>query len=154
MATSLLRNGLRPELVRLRLKGTNKTDVIRELIDVLDEAHLLPNRAAAEQVVLAREATMSTGMEGGLAIPHGKSDTVDRLLVAVGLVPDGIDFGCVDGKPAQILFLTLSPTNRSGPHLRFMAEISQLLRNADIRRRILQAESPEDVIAILTQAES
>jgi PTS system nitrogen regulatory IIA component len=150
MSDSFLQSTLQPSLVRMRLAATEKTAAIRELLDILDGARLLPNRAEAERVVLARERMMSTGMENGLAIPHGKTDTVDRLLVALALKPEGMDFGCIDGQPARILICTLSPASRTGPHLRFMAEISRLLQDPGARDRLLSARTPHDVLAALT----
>jgi len=153
MAKSLLREALRPECVRTHLGALDKESCIRELVGILRVAGLLRDPAEAERVVLARERLMSTGLEHGIAIPHGKTDTVDRLLVALGLKPEGIDFGCVDGQPARILILTLSPASRSGPHIRFMAEVSGLLRSASLRAAVLAAPTPSEVVRLLTAGE-
>jgi mannitol/fructose-specific phosphotransferase system IIA component (Ntr-type) len=101
-------------------------------------------------VVLDRERMMSTGLENGIAIPHGKCNSVKKLIVAVGLKPDGVDFECADGQPARIFLLTLSPASRSGPHIRFMAEISRLLQNDNLRSRVLAATTGKEIEALLT----
>ena len=145
----LLKNVLTPDVVRIPLNANDKEGIIRELIDILDAKNRLPDRAAAEKVVFEREANMSTGMENGVAIPHGKTDTVDRLHVAMGLKPEGVDFGCVDGEPARILILTLSPASTSGPHIRFMAEITRLLQQEALRRRLLACRTPEEAIHVI-----
>ena len=150
MSSSFLRQVLRPELIRMHLEANNKADAIHELIGVLDAAGLLSDRAEAERVVSEREKIMSTGMELGIAIPHGKTDTVDGLLAAVALKPEGMDFACADGQLARIVIVTLSPASRSGPHIRFMAEVSRLLRSEQLRKKILEAKSPEAVVAFLT----
>jgi len=134
----------------MNLEATEKQDAIRELIGILDDAGHLTDRAEAERVVLERESIMSTGMEKGIAIPHGKTDTVDSLVVAVALKPEGIDFACADGQPATILITTLSPASRSGPHIRFMAEVSTLLQSEATRERLLASSTPEQAVAILT----
>ncbi len=152
MASLFLRKLLQPELIRMQLQASTKEEIIREMVGILDEAGLLKNRAAAEKVVLNREAIMSTGMESGIAIPHGKTDTVDSLIVAMALKPEGVDFDCADGQQANILILTLSPSSRSGPHIRFMAEISNLLRNDQLRENILAAGTPQEVINLLNEA--
>jgi len=154
MSSAFLRHALRPELVRMDLGADTKVSAIRELVGILDEAGLLHNRAEAERVVLEREEVMSTGMEYGIAIPHGKTDTVDELLVALALKPDGIDFDCADGRPATILLVTLSPASRTGPHIRLMAEVSRLLSDPTLRDRVLAASSPESVVALLTTGEA
>jgi PTS system nitrogen regulatory IIA component len=153
MTASFLWQILKPNLIRMSLKSRTKPEIIHELVGILDAAKLLKDRADAESVVLAREAMMSTGMENGVAIPHGKTDTVDGLLVAMALCPEGVDFDCLDRKPAQILIITLSPASRTGPHIRFMAEISRILRNADLREQVLKAMTPEEVVDILLHAE-
>lgn len=151
MAQNFLRDALSPSLVRMQLESDTKEGVIRELIDILDRAGLLSDRAEAERVVLEREDVMSTGMEHGLAIPHGKTDTVDRLLVSMGLKPEGMDFDCMDGEPARILLLTLSPASSTGPHVRFMAEVSRLMSSGEVREQVLSAQTPEDIVEVLTQ---
>ena len=153
MATSFLWQVLKPDLIRMSLKSRTKPEIIRELVGILDACSLLKKRTEADTVVLAREAMMSTGMENGVAIPHGKTDTVDGLLVAMALCPEGVDFDCIDRNPARILIVTLSPASRTGPHIRFMAEISRILRDATLRDQVLKAMTPEAVVDIMLKAE-
>lgn len=140
-----------PQHVKLRMTAPDKNGVIKELLDVLSSKGLLTDQKAAEQIIFERETSMSTGMENGVAIPHGKTDTVDSLLVAVGLHAEGVDFDAVDGQLSRIFILTLSPASKSGPHIRFLAQVSRLLRKPEIRSRLLAAQSKEEVIAILAQ---
>jgi len=134
------------------MMAETKDEAIHEMLDVLETAGVLPDRAAAEKVVFERERVMSTGMECGIAIPHGKTDTVDQLIVAVGIKREGLDFDCADGQPARMFIMTLSPVSRSGPHIRFLAEISRLLHTADVRERVLNAADSREVVAVLTGA--
>ncbi|MBN2450285.1 MAG: PTS sugar transporter subunit IIA [Lentisphaeria bacterium] len=150
MTGSFLRQTLRAETVKMRLEAATKADAIAELVGILAATGQLRDPAEALRVVLARERMMSTGMEQGIAIPHGKSDTVDGLLVGLALKPEGMDFECQDGQPARILIVTLSPASRTGPHLRFMADITRLLRDEGLRRAVLAAGSPAEVVALLT----
>ena len=132
------------------MRAVTKPDAIRELLDVLDRAGVLGDRAAAEQAVFEREAMLSTGMESGVAIPHGKTATVTRVWVAVGLAPDGIPFHSVDGSPARILALVVSPAGDPGAHLMVMAGLSRVLRQAKVRDAVLAARGPEEAIQALT----
>ncbi len=150
MASRILKDVLQPQLVRVNMQASTKNEAILELLDILESGGLLKDRAEAERVVFEREKSMSTGLEHGIAIPHGKTDTVSSLIVALATKPEGIDFECADGLPARILIMTLSPASVSGPHIRFMAEVSQLLRHADLRDRILSASTAEDVVHYLT----
>lgn len=152
MTQSFFRSVLRPELVRLRLQATTKDDAIRELLGMLDAAGLLRDPSEAERVVFEREQAISTGMEHGIAIPHGKTDTVDSLLVGIALKPEGIDFSSFDRQPSTILILVISPLRNTGPHLRFMAEISKILRKPEVRQRLLGARDPQEVIDIIVAA--
>jgi len=107
------------------------------------------DREAALKAVLEREQKMSTGMQQGIAIPHGKTDAVDRLVAVVGLKPEGIDFDSMDGQPARILVMTLSSLSRTGPHIQFLSEISQVLNNAEKREALLRAQTAAEAVEIL-----
>ncbi len=152
--SAMLKDVLRPELVRFRLESDTKEAIIHELIELMDHAGVLPNRDEAEQAVLRREAKLSTGLHMGIAIPHGKSSTVKRLTVAMGLKPDGIDFQSLDGEPTRIVVLTVSPESETGPHIQFMAEISRLLIDGEMRRRILAAKTPEALVEVMVGADA
>lgn len=152
MPNQMIVTELRPELIRTRLQATTKQEAIDELVSILEAAGELEDSEDARQAVLKRESTMSTGMENGIAIPHGKTDSVSSLKVAMGLKPEGIDFDSADGEPSRILLMTVSPASRSGPHLRFMAEVSMLLRSASVREALLQTETPEAALDVLRGA--
>ena len=89
---------------------------------------------------------MSTGLQNGIAIPHGKSDTVENLVAAVGIKQEGVPFESLDNLPAQIIVVTLSPQNKPGPHIQFLAEISKALCDPAARENILRATSEEAVL--------
>lgn len=148
---SVLRNALTAAQAKPGMTATTKRDAIIELIDILEDAGVLQERSEAERVVLERERRMSTGLENGIAIPHGKTDDVERLLVAVGTKPEGLDFDCADGKAARILILTLSPATGTGPHIRFMAEVSRLLQKPALRQNVLDATSPQALVDAFTR---
>lgn len=132
----------------LDLQAEDKTSVIEEMIDRLIRGGFIKDREGALKAVLGREEKMSTGMNNGVAIPHGKTDSVDQLVVAVGLKSSGIDFDSVDRKPSDIFIMTISPASRSGPHIQFLAEVSKVLRDQDSRQRLRAARSAGDVIRV------
>ena len=145
-----LKKVLTKDSVLLSLKANTKQDVIEEMVTFLADAGKMGDRDAALNAVLAREAKMSTGMQHGIAIPHGKTDSVDQLIVAIALKPDGVDFGAMDEKPSSIFVMTLSPENHTGPHIQFLAEISKLLSQDALRAKLLAAKNEEDVLSLLT----
>ena len=134
----------------LQLKSDTKEGVIHEMIDLMVADGKLPNRNVALAAVLDREKKMSTGMQCGVAIPHGKTDTIDDLVVAFALKKEGIDFGAIDGQPSKIFVMTISSTNRTGPHIQYLAEISKVLNVPSIRERLLQATTVDEIISLLT----
>jgi PTS system nitrogen regulatory IIA component len=145
-----LKKALHRDAVTLRMKSTSKAEVIEELVDLLVAADLISDREAACAAVTEREGKMSTGMQFGIAIPHGKTDTISSLVAAVGIHSQGLDFDAIDHQPCTIFILTLSPIDRTGPHIQFLAEISRLLNESQIRDQILNAASPDEVVALLT----
>jgi len=141
---------LSPATIVLGLKGSTKIAVIEELVDRLVAAGRIKDRQTALQAIMDREQKMSTGMQHGIAIPHGKTSAVDDLIALVGIKPEGVDFASLDGQPARIFVLTLSPENRTGPHIQFLAEISRQLNDPLIREQLLRAVSADEVFQLLT----
>ena len=133
----------------LSLSASTKKEVIREMVECLHQRGKIEDKEAALQAIMEREKKMSTGLEKGVALPHGKCEAVKELVAAIALKHEGVDFGCLDGQPAKIFIMTLSPLNRSGPHIQFLAEITRLLKNKEKREKILQALSEEEVLEIL-----
>ena len=145
-----LKKALHQDAVTLHMRSTSKDEVVEELVGLLTDTGLIDDPVAACKAVKEREQKMSTGMQFGIAIPHGKTETVKSLVAAVGIHPQGLDFNAIDHQPCHIFILTLSPIDRTGPHIQFLAEISRLLNEPDIRDRILKAASSEEIIALLT----
>ena len=141
---------LTPGMISLHLSGTTKDEIIDELIDVAMKSGKISDRNEAKAAVLEREARMSTGMKHGIAIPHGKTGTVTELVACVGISDNEVDFDALDHRGCRIYIMTLSPLEKTGPHLQFLAEVSTLFRSEEKRQAILAATSPQEVIALLT----
>lgn len=146
-----IRKAITKDTVRLSLQAREKNAIIEELVDLLEQAGRIQDKKAVLKCVLERERKMSTGMHNGLAIPHGKTDTVESLVAAVGLIPEGVDFECMDQQPARIFILTVSPANRAGPHIQFLAEISRIMNRADLRKQILESPDADTLYTLLTE---
>lgn len=143
-----LKKLLGPKNIFLELKAETKNDVIVEMVERLADNGLLKDKNGAQEAVIERETKMSTGMNNGVAIPHGKTDSVGNLVVAVALKKSGIDFESTDGKPSTIFIMTISPASRSGPHIQFLAEVSKVLRDAPSREKLLAATCAEDIVSV------
>lgn len=136
-----LRKALTLNTAKVGLKSKTKTDIIEELIDIIIAGKDHLDREILLKAVLDREAQMSTGMKHGIAIPHGKTDSVSELHAVIALSRNAVDFNSLDGEPARIFIMTVSPASRSGPHLEFLAGVSALLNKDDFRKSVLSADS-------------
>ena len=135
------------------LEGETKEDIITELVDSLEVGEVISNRDKVLEAVLEREKIMSTGIGDGIAIPHGKSESVVKLAAALGTQRRGVDFEALDGEPAYVFFLLVSPANVSGPHIKALARISRLLKNDDFKKRLVAAPTPEEIMSAIESEE-
>lgn len=133
------------------LKASSKEEVINELLSLLTNAGLVNDPELAHTDIMARERSMSTGMQDGISIPHARTTAVSRLVCAIGLKQEGISFDSLDGKPTTIVVLTLSPRDAATPHIQFMATISKCL-DAEGRKALLNAHTPDEMYHILSGA--
>lgn len=145
-----LKKVLSPDVLSCNLPGSTKQEIIESLVDMLVSAGKIDDRDKVLRCVLEREGKMSTGIQEGVAIPHGKTDAVKTLQACVALRKEGVDFAALDGKPSRIFILTVSPLNKTGPHVQFLAEISRLLNEPEKRERLLSAETEAEMLRILT----
>lgn len=145
-----LRKVLSSSVISCDLPGKTKEEVIGALMDMAMKTGKVRNRETAMRSILEREQQMSTGIQNGVAIPHGKTDAVDELVACLGVKKEGIDFEALDGEESRIFFMTLSPAGRSGPHVQFLAEVSQLLINVEKRDLLLKAATAEEILEIIT----
>ncbi len=137
------------DLIEPSLKGKDKYQVIEELLDLLVKKGEVKDREKALKDLIEREQYLSTGLEKGLAVPHAKSDAVDKLLVSLGISQRGLDFDSLDGKPAHFIFLVLSPRDISGPHIKILAQITRNFRDGDIGERLMNARDKKEILEII-----
>jgi len=144
-----LKTVLSKDTISLHLKGKTKKEIINELLDILVSAKKITDRDAAFAAVMDREQKMSTGMKHGIAIPHGKSSSIKDLVACIGISDNAVDFDSLDHEPCRIFIMTLSPLEKTGPHLQFLAEVSLLFKSSEKRKEILEAQEPERILKIL-----
>ena len=135
------------------IKSVEKEDVIKELVDALVASGDIEKRCRNKLIesLMAREALGSTAIGQGIAIPHAKSDCVEKLIAAFGLSKKGVDFDSLDGEPAYIFFLLVAPQDSAGPHLKALARISRLLKDKYFRDTLRACEDDKAVIKIIAQ---
>ncbi len=131
---------LRSDMVWPTLEAQSKPDVIRELAQHIAAMEPLDAARVAE-ILMERERLGSTGIQDGIAIPHGKVPGLDHIVIACGRSPSGINFDAHDGKPTHLFFVLLAPENATGQHLKVLARLSRLLKDAHVREGLLEAPS-------------
>lgn len=134
----------------LHLEGSSKREIIEEMIDLMVAAGQIEDRQETVDAVIEREKKMSTGMQSGVALPHGKTASVKRLVVAFGLKKEGIDFSSLDGEASRIFVMTVSSIYRTGPHIQYLSEMSRMLSCPAVRDLVLAAETRDDIVRALT----
>ncbi|MGX6592291.1 PTS fructose transporter subunit IIABC [Cetobacterium ceti] len=145
----MIKNMLSKECINLNLKATTKSEVIDELIDILFKANKLNDKKEFKKVILAREAQSSTGLEEGIAIPHGKTSAVKIPSIAFGLSKGGIDYDSLDGEPSKLFFMIAAPANANDTHIETLSQLTTLLLDDEVREKLLNCKNSEDVFNIL-----
>jgi PTS system nitrogen regulatory IIA component len=142
---------LKRETILVNLKSRDKTGVINELVTPVAKIAGIEHKKLV-RVLLEREQLGSTGIGGGIGIPHGKLKGMDSLILSFGLSRSGIDFESMDGQPTYIFFLLITPENSTGLHLKLLAQISRLLKKEMFKESLLKATDCDEVLALI-QAE-
>lgn len=149
----LLTEILKPECVKVPLRATDKKAAIFELVDLLEDVGLVRDCDALKSAVWAREQTRTTGIGHGLAIPHGKSDCLKGLAMAIGRPAQPMEFAAIDQRPVRLIVLLASPPDRTSDHIQALAKISRLMTDADFRERLFAAESGDELFSMLAAQE-
>lgn len=140
--------------VILPLKSKEKKAIIKELIEVLAQNHKVKDKEEAFKSVIEREKLGSTGVGLGIAIPHGRTSAVDKLVGALGISPTGVEFESLDGEPVHFVFLVLSPLEATGDYLRAISRVARLFKDKFFREALKNVSTVEEAIKIIKQEDS
>lgn len=146
---------LSEQAILLELKGIDKWNLISQLTDVLVESRQVSAgvKDHVHDALVAREESMSTGMENGIAIPHCSVDMINETVVSLGISREGVNFDSIDGKPTHLIILLVTPKNKTKMHIKTLAEIAKLLNHESSRKKLLAASSPADTLRIIAEEE-
>lgn len=137
-------------LIEPNLAGTTRDEVIDELIGHFDNSGILSSKSEFKQAILNREAQSSTGLGMNIAIPHGKSNAVNRPAVTFGIKRDGVDWKSLDGSDAKLIFMIAVPEKAAGDaHLKILQMLSRKLMDENFREQLLKAASKEEAYKLL-----
>ena len=145
---------LSSDLIIEDLQATNKAEVIREFSALLARAGKVRDAEELAQVLLNRESQCSTGIGDGIAIPHAKSRVIGEMVIAFGRSARGVDFQSLDGQPAHLFFVLVTPDDRPGDHLKTLARISRILRNTVLRQELMRSAARQEIQKLLIDEDS
>lgn len=150
----LLSQAIDPRCVLVPTAATERFAIIRELVESMACAGLIPDADAVARAVLAREEMRSTGIGYGLAVPHAKCDGPARLCVAIGRPPTPVDFRSVDGRPCELVILLVSPPNETAAHVQSLARISRMWLKDAFRLSIREAPDAQTLLSVFRTGEN
>ena len=145
---------LKPANIKIPLEAKTKAEAIGELVKVLAASGDVTDSKKVLDAVLEREATRTTGIGNGLAIPHGKCAGTKDLVMAIGRAATPIDFQAIDGRPVSIIWMLASPPDKTGPHIHALARISRLMTIDKFRAALLQAKTAQEAYDIIIAQEN
>ena len=149
-----LKEILKPQNIKVPLVSTAKAGAISELVDLLAANGEVKEPKKVLDSVLDREATRTTGIGNGLAIPHGKCSGTADLVMAIGKAATPIDFQAIDGRPVSIIWMLASPPDKTGPHIHALARISRLMTIDKFRAALLGAKTRQEAFDIIIAQEN
>ena len=145
---------LKAENIKIPLIAVKKNDAIAELVNLLADNKSITDPQKVLASVLERESTRTTGIGNGLAIPHGKCNGTDHLVMAIGRPATPIDFQSIDGRPVNLIWLLTSPPDKTGPHIHALARISRLMTIDKFRHALLGAKDAKEAFDIIVAQEN
>jgi mannitol/fructose-specific phosphotransferase system IIA component (Ntr-type) len=148
-----LRDLLDGATVKVPMVSIEKDEAIEELVDVLVRAGRISDREGVIEALTARERQQTTGIGSGIAVPHAKHESIGELTAALGISRDGIEFDSIDDKPVRVVFLIMARVDDPGPHIQALAEIARLLQIPGFYRKMTEAESVADLLALIESEE-
>lgn len=125
-----------------------RDDVVRSLVDLLYDLHKIEDKELFYRAIIEREKIVTTGIGMGIAIPHAKLPNYDDFFIAVGVLKGGVDWGSIDGNPVRLVFMIGGPDDKQTEYLQILSDITLALKDEDRRKKLLNLESPEDVMKI------
>ncbi|MCD6416305.1 MAG: PTS sugar transporter subunit IIA [Planctomycetes bacterium] len=140
---------IREETVKIPLEAVDKEEAIAELLELLVRAGRIEDREGALDALYEREEKGTTGIGGGVAIPHAKRPDVQGVELAVGVSPEGIDFDAADGELVYLVFLVVAEAHNPGPNVEALADIGHLMQLPGVYEEMLAARDCQGLITAI-----
>lgn len=140
--------------IELNVSVNNKDEAINKLVDLMYETGKISDKAEYKKGILAREELTSTGIGEGIAIPHAQVAAVKEAGLAAMVVPEGVEYNSLDGKPAKLFFMIAAPQDGGNTHLQALAKLSALLMDKDFREKLINANDANEFLAAIDEQET
>lgn len=140
-------------LILLDIEVSSKKEAITKMVEALRVAGTVSDGAKFLDAVFERESLGSTAIGKGMALPHARTQHIDKITIMMARLKEGIDFGAADGQNVRLLFLLGTPLKAVSEYLAVLAKLSKILKNDKTREKILKATTPNEIRTILEEAE-
>jgi mannitol/fructose-specific phosphotransferase system IIA component (Ntr-type) len=143
-----------PDLVAANLPAADRDGVLRSLVDLLVASGRVRNDIKLMQALLKRESVMSTGIGGGIALPHALTDDVEHMWIVVARTAQPIDFQSSDAQAVDLVFMLVGPESERNLYMKLLARVSRVLQRTELKQRMRAAQRPEDILQALQEEEN
>jgi mannitol/fructose-specific phosphotransferase system IIA component (Ntr-type) len=142
------------DCIKIPLANMEKNEIIKELLNVISQAHREINIEEAFEGLIEREKIETTAIGHGVAIPHARIKNLSKVYLAFGITKEGANFDSIDNKPVKLVFLILFPEEEVRSQLALLARLARVLKDEILREEILKCSSNQGVIDVFTQYEA
>jgi len=149
----ILQDVLLPEYIKIDLEAEDKEEAFEELIAFYCQVDKLNAHAEILDAITKRETKMSTGIQKGIAVPHGKTDAVKSLRGILGISKNGVQYDALDGEPVYLLFMIISPLEDSEKHLRLLKHLAELIEIPQFQTELQAQRDPQSAFKIIRKFE-
>jgi len=144
---------LQKNAVIINLEASNKTELLTQMAKYLASLYDIQNPALVIQKIIDREAEMSTGIGFGIAIPHARIESIDKVFMVAARSVKGIEFEAIDEQPVHLIFMMLSPANASNQYTQILSALSRIMSYEDIRQSLIETDVAENFLTIIARGE-
>jgi len=143
---------LTKEMIFTGAKAEDKADALQVMLDQATGQGVIEQdrKAALLGKLMDREKMGSTGVGGGVAIPHASGENIERMMIAIGQFPDGVEFGAIDANPVKLIFMIIGPERDPRAHLRLLAALVRTIKNRDLLKSLMKASSPTEIYDLIS----
>jgi fructose-specific phosphotransferase system IIA component len=145
---------LNEDNVLLNVEAKDKYDLIDKLIEVASKSGKILDKEKVRQAVYEREKILSTGVGKGFAVPHGKTDAVNDIVLAFAITKEPLDYEALDNQPVRLVMLMVGKDSLVSSHIKLLSRISRLMNNDEFRENLLNAKTKKEVLEIFRKEEA